>query len=501
MTYQVLARKWRPHSFAELVGQEHVVRALTNALDQQRLHHAYLFTGTRGVGKTTLGRILAKCLNCEQGVSSTPCNQCTACTTIDAGRFVDLIEVDAASRTKVEDTRELLDNVQYAPSMGRYKIFLIDEVHMLSGHSFNALLKTLEEPPEHVKFLLATTDPQRLPVTVLSRCLQFHLKNLTPEQIQQQLAYVLTQEKISAEAAALNQLAIAANGSMRDGLSLLDQAIAYGNGEVKQADVSTMLGTVELQHLHALVDALATLDANAMVNTIQILAELGADFNSVLNELASLIHQISVQQFVPNNEKLQPWAKQFDKEQLQLFYQIAIIGGRDLPLAPTAKSGFEMVMLRMLAFTPNQTPAGQNTAKKTQAAKPTKTEIKPPSSTDNWPELLTQLNLIGPTRALAEHCELEKVEDNSLYLLLAKSHAPLLNAKHEQRISDALTTHFGQATKAVINTSTKSLETPAKITQQQQADRHASAQQSLEKDSNVQAIISAFDAKIQNVTN
>ncbi len=360
MSYQVLARKWRPRNFTEMVGQEHVLRALINALDNDRLHHAFLFTGTRGVGKTTVARILAKSINCEQGMSSTPCGECSACREIDEGRFVDLIEVDAASRTKVEDTRDLLDNVQYAPSRGRYKVYLIDEVHMLSNHSFNALLKTLEEPPPHVKFLLATTDPQKLPVTILSRCLQFNLKRMPAELIRDHLGHILDKEGVASEPAALNEIARAADGSMRDALSLLDQSIAYGGGRVDSAEVCEMLGTIERDRVAALLQALAAGDGEQLLTVIAALAEQSPDFAGVLAELASLLQRIALIQQIPSaldeslgdGEVVKALAGEISPEAVQLYYQIAILGRRDLPLAPEPRSGFEMVMLRMLAFRP-----------------------------------------------------------------------------------------------------------------------------------------------------
>ena len=360
MSYQVLARKWRPRSFKELVGQTHVLQALVNALDQDRLHHAYLFTGTRGVGKTTIARILAKCLNCEEGVSSTPCGQCSACHEIDEGRFVDLIEVDAASRTKVEDTRELLDNVQYAPTRGRYKVYLIDEVHMLSAHSFNALLKTLEEPPPHVKFLLATTDPQKLPVTILSRCLQFGLKNMTPERIVGHLESVLEAEHIPYETTALWQLARAADGSMRDSLSLTDQAIAFGKGQVLESEVSTMLGTIDQGQVMKMVRALSTSDARSVLTASGELAEHAPDYSAVLNDMLSVLHRVAIAQAVPDavdnsqgdREQVLKLAASMRAEDVQLYYQVGLIGKRDLPLAPEPRGGFEMALLRMLAFRP-----------------------------------------------------------------------------------------------------------------------------------------------------
>lgn len=360
MSYQVLARKWRPRIFREMVGQEHVLQALINALDHNRLHHAYLFTGTRGVGKTTIARILAKCLNCETGVSSEPCGQCSACREIAEGRFVDLIEVDAASRTKVEDTRELLENVQYAPTRGRYKVYLIDEVHMLSNSSFNALLKTLEEPPPHVKFLLATTDPQKLPMTILSRCLQFNLKNMNPERIVQHLKFVLEKELVPFEESALWQLGRSADGSMRDAMSLTDQAISYGSGKITEAEVRAMLGTIDQSAVYEIANALAALDGKAMLAAVEQMSEHAPDYASALAEMLSVLHRVAIAQALPeavdnshgDKERIMQLAQQLPPEDVQLFYQTALLGRRDLPLAPDPRSGFEMVLLRMLAFKP-----------------------------------------------------------------------------------------------------------------------------------------------------
>jgi DNA polymerase-3 subunit gamma/tau len=360
MSYQVLARKWRPRSFNEMVGQTHVLKALINALDSQRLHHAYLFTGTRGVGKTTIARIIAKCLNCETGISSTPCGVCSVCKEIDEGRFVDLIEVDAASRTKVEDTRELLDNVQYSPSRGRFKVYLIDEVHMLSTSSFNALLKTLEEPPPHVKFLLATTDPQKLPVTVLSRCLQFSLKNMPPERVVEHLHHVLTAEQIPFQEDALWLLGRAADGSMRDAMSLTDQAIAFGEGKVLAADVRAMLGTLDHGQVYGVLHALLEGDARGLIEAVRHLAEQGPDWSGVLAEMLNVLHRVAIAQALPeavdngqgDRERVLELAQALPSEDVQFYYQMGLIGRRDLPLAPDPRSGFEMVLLRMLAFRP-----------------------------------------------------------------------------------------------------------------------------------------------------
>lgn len=364
MSYQVLARKWRPRSFREMVGQTHVLKALINALDHQRLHHAYLFTGTRGVGKTTIARIMAKCLNCEEGVSSTPCGVCSICREIDEGRFIDLIEVDAASKTKVEDTREMLDNVQYMPTRGRYKVYLIDEVHMLSTSSFNALLKTLEEPPPYVKFLLATTDPQKLPATVLSRCLQFSLKNMPPEPIVGHLQNVLTSENIPFENDALWLLGRAADGSMRDAMSLTDQAVSFGDGRVFADDVRAMLGTLDQGQIYGVLKALIAGDARAALSATAHLAEHGPDWAGVLAEILNALHRIAIAQLMPDaidngqgdREQVLELAAIVPPEDVQFYYQLGLIGRRDLPLAPDPRDGFEMVLLRMLAFRPANLP-------------------------------------------------------------------------------------------------------------------------------------------------
>jgi DNA polymerase III subunit gamma/tau len=360
MSYQVLARKWRPRRFSELVGQEHVVRALSNALDSQRMHHAFLFTGTRGVGKTTIARIFAKSLNCEKGQSANPCGECSACRDVDAGRFLDMIEIDAASNTGVDDVREVIENAQYSPSRGRFKIYLIDEVHMLSKPAFNALLKTLEEPPPHVKFLLATTDPQKLLVTVLSRCLKFNLKRLLPEQIVGQMRHILDEEKITYEQEALIEIARGADGSLRDGLSLLDQAIAYGAGAVRAAEVRAMLGTIERGQVHALIEAVHAGDGAALMTEVDRLAEFSPDFAGVLDEIAGALHRVQLKQLIGDytspeeiaSAGIDALAATLSAEETQLYYQLAILGRRDLPLGPTPRAGFEMTLLRMLAFRP-----------------------------------------------------------------------------------------------------------------------------------------------------
>ena len=506
---QVLARKWRPSRFADVVGQTHVVQALSNALNQNYLHHAYLFTGTRGVGKTTLARILAKCLNCEQGISANPCETCAHCTAINQGRFPDLFEVDAASRTKVEDTRELLENVQYAPAAGRFKVYLIDEVHMLSGHSFNALLKTLEEPPEHVKFLLATTDPQKLPATVLSRCLQFHLLLLTPEQIADHLAHVLTEEKIDFEQTALMLIGKAANGSMRDALSLLDQGIAFGNGRVFTDDIKQMLGHIEPTALYDILTALHQQNANGVFDAIAKLNEQGVDFSAALAELLSMLHNIAILQAIPDiqrdsaTEALKQLAQAMSNEDTQLFYQIGLIGQRDLPLAPTPQVGFEMILLRMLAFIPASdtgTPTHRKPTRKpaqqpAAATKATQTASPTQPNTD-WNSLLSSLTLTGPTKALAQQCSMKALTENVINLSLDPKHRALLNPRQVQRLEEALEQQLNQPMKVKIDIEISNVETPAGIAEQQRQNRQQSAEQSIQTDDSVQQLMQTFDASI-----
>ncbi|PVZ41459.1 DNA polymerase III subunit gamma/tau [Pseudomonas sp. CC120222-01a] len=410
MSYQVLARKWRPRSFREMVGQTHVLKALINALDNQRLHHAYLFTGTRGVGKTTIARIIAKCLNCETGITSTPCGTCSVCREIDEGRFVDLIEIDAASRTKVEDTRELLDNVQYAPSRGRFKVYLIDEVHMLSTHSFNALLKTLEEPPPYVKFILATTDPQKLPATILSRCLQFSLKNMSPERVVEHLSHVLQAENVPFEPDALWLLGRAADGSMRDAMSLTDQAIAFGEGKVLAADVRAMLGSLDHGQVYGVLQALLEGDARALLEAVRNLAEQGPDWSGVLAEMLNVLHRVAIAQALPeavdngqgDRDRVLALASALPAEDVQFYYQMGLIGRRDLPLAPDPRGGFEMVLLRMLAFRPADTDDAPKPVLKpvgiSQATADPATPVAAPAVVDKAPAVeLPQPAPVAPT--------------------------------------------------------------------------------------------------------
>ncbi len=508
--------------FAEMAGQEHVLRAIINALDNDRLHHAFLFTGTRGVGKTTIARILAKSLNCETGVSSKPCGQCSACSEIDEGRFIDLIEVDAASRTKVEDTRELLENVQYAPTRGRYKVYLIDEVHMLSTHSFNALLKTLEEPPPHVKFLLATTDPQRLPVTVLSRCLQFNLKRLSQKLIREHLAFVLGEEKIEFDLSSLTLLAHSADGSMRDALSLLDQAIAFGGGKLEVAEVREMLGTIDQHHVMTLLQHLADKNGAALLQEVDTLAQQSPDFGAVLAAMISVLHQVALVQAVPTalgdeiagRDELLALAAQLSAEDTQLFYQIALLGRRDLELAPEARAGFEMVLLRMLAFQPASTvtPSAPNpNGSGTTVAQPGSTggvpaaasEVKSVTSTASvttaaheWSEVVAALNLSGAVRSLAVNSSLVERSDRVITLLLDAGHAHLRNEKFEQRFEAALQQHFGQKLKLVMTVGAPQAETPASKQARVAGERKQTALEAIEADTNVQSLQEAFGAKV-----
>jgi DNA polymerase-3 subunit gamma/tau len=517
MSYQVLARKWRPRTFHQLAGQEHVVRALTNALDQQRLHHAFLFAGTRGVGKTTIARIFAKSLNCEVGVSSQPCGQCSACREIDAGCFVDLIEVDAASRTKVEDTRELLENVQYAPSRGRFKVYLIDEVHMLSTHSFNALLKTLEEPPPHVKFLLATTDPQKLPVTVLSRCLQFNLKRLPVARIARYLKQVLEAEGVPGEEEAVRLIARAGDGSMRDALSLLDQAIAFGGGRLEAAAVGAMLGSIDRRRVVGLLEALAASDAAAALRQVAGLDELCPDYAAVLAELTTLLQRVALAQVVPevvpDDELIDPGdarrlAGMLAPEDVQLFYQIALLGRRDLPLMPEPRSGFEMVLLRMLCFRPATVEAaasapGRTVTDSAPVTVPAAPMVQPPPPVapapvqpgSEWDRLIEKLDLNAREKSLASRCELVAREGNRLQLCLEPNLEPLLNPYIKDRLKAALEQHFGEPVDLKFQFG-RVTATPDDRRKQQQAQRQRAAAEQVARDRHVRDMQEIFDARI-----
>jgi len=556
MSYHVLARKWRPRIFADVAGQGHVLQALVNALNTQRLHHAYLFTGTRGVGKTTLARIFAKSLNCEQGISAEPCGVCSACREMDESRFIDLIEVDAASRTKVEDTRELLDNVQYAPTRGRYKVYLIDEVHMLSKSSFNALLKTLEEPPPNIMFLLATTDPQKLPVTVLSRCLQFNLRRLPAEMIRDYLRQILEKESVDGDDDSLLAIARSADGSMRDALSLLDQALAFGGGALTVADVRSMLGTIDDGTMSAIVHALADHDGEALLAGIAELAErkdtFSGDFSRLLDELLTLLHRIALAQVVPasndvmeeQHELIREMAGRMLQEDVQLYYQIGLIGRRDLSLSPDPRMGVEMALLRMLAFRPldegwqqRSAPQGEANAspapvrRKVQAPPeksfPPETVAPTPSNTredrvpytvpseappasvsvegsetpnnpasDEWSTVIQALRLTGLSQMVASHCVLESHDEKELVLCLDNAHAHLLNPSLQQRLEERVQAHFGTPLKLVIRTGVTSTETPASRQKRETDERLRRAEASIMADQGVRSLQEAFNAQV-----
>jgi DNA polymerase-3 subunit gamma/tau len=526
MNYQVLARKWRPSNFTEVVGQDHVVKSLVNALQHGRLHHAYLFTGTRGVGKTTIARILAKAINCENLREFNPCGECNVCRALDEGRFMDLIEVDAASRTKVEDTRDLLDNAQYAPNAGRYKVYLIDEVHMLSGHSFNALLKTLEEPPPHVKFLLATTDPQKIPVTVLSRCLQFNLKRLLPGQIFTQMQDILKQEQIEAEPLALQLLARAADGSMRDGLSLLDQAIVHGVGKVTADDVSAMLGTVAQRPVEDILNALADADAQAILNKIDEIANIQPDFSSVLQQILQLLHRIALAQQVPNaiehefdKAMITALSQRLTAEDVQLYYQIGLLGQKDLDMAPDSRMGFEMVMLRMLAFRPVTAepkilPSHQQSLPDSKPTQETTIKVEQPipplcvaekvdqqvssQANDNhsWEDMIDIMGLESLTKELANNCVLQQIDNETCTLLLDASHQQLLTASREKKLLQALQNYRGAPIKLVIKIEQAGILTPAVQSAKDKETRQQAAEDAINSDVNILALKEHFDARI-----
>ncbi|WP_233843067.1 DNA polymerase III subunit gamma/tau [Dyella sp. 2HG41-7] len=550
MSYQVLARKWRPRKFAELVGQEHVVRALTNALDSGRMHHAYLFTGTRGVGKTTIARIFAKSLNCERGESADPCGECAVCTAVDAGRFVDLLEIDAASNTGVDDVREVIENAQYAPARGRFKVYLVDEVHMLSKPAFNALLKTLEEPPPHVKFLLATTDPQKLPVTVLSRCLRFNLKRLLPDQIAGQMRHILGAEHIEYDDPAIAELSRAADGSLRDGLSLLDQAIAYGGGSLKADDVRAMLGSVERGQVLGLLDALAAGDGQALMAECARIASFSPDFASVLDDLAAALHRIQLIQLVPgyrpdNNDGDDPallqLAERIGAEDVQLYYQIATTGRRDLAMAPDMRTGFEMALLRMLAFRPSDdaapvapsggqrsvappapprapvaspvpasapvqnarpapAPSAVSPAPARETAAPAAVPVQRVATVGglpDWEALIQRADLRGPLGQLAQNSALRSREGHTLVLALQPTHMHLAVEPMVSQMADRLSEVMGEAIRLrFIGDSQGAVHTPAARAAEARSVAQSAAEESIEGDPLVQALKREFGARV-----
>jgi len=539
MSYQVLARKWRPKTFKQLVGQEHVSQALINGLDQDRLHHAFLFTGTRGVGKTTIARILAKCLNCETGVSSTPCGECSSCVDLDEGRFVDMIEIDAASRTGVDDMRELLESVQYTPTRGRYKVYIIDEVHMLSPSSFNALLKTLEEPPPHVKFVLATTDPQKIPLTILSRCLRFNLRRLLPDQIGDYLKTLVETEEIEAEPETIRTLSRAADGSMRDGLSLLDQAIAFGGGKLVMSDLEKMLGLVDHLHVVSMIRALSSNDAQGLLSIVEDLVSQSRDLETVLLNLAEVLHRITLVQCVPGYrdpersdwDAIEELAKVLPVEDAQLFYQIAIKGRAELGLAPDPRTGLEMTLLRMLAFRPvtadaaappgdpsqgitsgksPKAPSRSASASapaatkpqpraepvKAQRPEPTKTATTTPASSD-WVTLLNDLNLSGQARELARNVQLKTRSDDHWDFVIAPSLRYLRSDSCVNSLSQAISDQLGhQVNVRIVDEESTEMRTAAAIEQQKVRESMSEAEKAINDDPTVKALKEQMGAQL-----
>ncbi len=522
-----LARKWRPRTFAELVGQEHVVRAISNALAQNRLHHAYLLTGTRGVGKTTLARIIAKAINCETGVTATPCGKCTACVEIDAGRFVDLIELDAASNTQVDNMRELLENALYAPASGRFKVYIIDEVHMLSRSAFNAMLKTLEEPPAHVKFILATTDPQKIPVTVLSRCLQFNLKQIPLAQIRGQLGNVLGRENVTFEVPALNLLARAAEGSMRDALSLLDQAIAHGAGKVEEVSVREMLGAVDRGYLFSILNALTRGDGPALLAEADRMAARSLSLETALQELATLLHRIALAQIVPDalahdepeRETLVALSRAFSAEDVQLLYQIALHGRRDLGLAPDEFAGFTMTLMRMLAFVPVE-PDGKIAANpspsrpaayaavtlavdqpraREKSNQPVADALPIEAELSDWSNLVGRIKVGGMARMLGDNCEFQALQGDNVNLVVPEAHKHLLEKAYTDKLQAALGDYFGRKLRLRIATG-GSGKTPAEIENQERKANLAKAIEAIDADPFVRELVENFDARVKDTS-
>ncbi len=522
---QVLARKWRPKVFTELAGQDHIVKAIANSLDRNRLHHAYLFSGTRGVGKTTIARILAKALNCDQGITSQPCGQCTTCLSIDQGTFVDLVELDAASNTQVDHMRELLESAYYAPSVARFKIYLIDEVHMLSKSAFNAMLKTLEEPPNHVKFILATTDPQKLPITVLSRCLQFNLKQIPPALIVSRLQHILSREQIKADLPALQLIARAACGSLRDALSLLDQAIAYGNGVVEENQVRDMLGTIDLDYLYDLLEALSTQDGHAMIAIADQMEARSLSFDSALQNMGVLLHRLALAQIAPqaideamlDRERFFDLVKRFSPEEIQLYYQIVLHGRHDLSLAPDDYAGFTMTLMRMLAFVPEQDLASFEYNADDKKAEPAilipnaKPVAEKPVTHDSsqaeqwadsdytsqqWLSIVKQLKLSGMAKMLAQHCEAKFLSEGKIALYVPELHKHLLEKRYQDRLKQALEDYFKKTIDIKFLIGTLSGMTVAAIEDQEKQLKQSQAIAAIEADPFVREVVENFDAKL-----
>ncbi len=521
MSYQVLARKWRPKTFDDMVGQSHVLKALSNALDQNRLHHAYLFTGTRGVGKTTLARILAKCLNCEQGVSSKPCGKCNSCIAVDEGRFIDLIEVDAASRTGVDDTRDLLENAAYTPTIGRYKVYLIDEVHMFSKSSFAAILKTLEEPPLHVKFVFATTENKKIPPTVLSRCLQFNLNHLSADQINKQIEMILNAENIVYDKPSIELIARSAAGSMRDALTLLDQAIAHGNGTLRESEVRMLLGTIDSEDLNGLIQSLINSDPEKLLNIIETIALKNSDYDALLAELLSLLQKIAVIQLLPEDSKnilksdktLVKFAHAMKKEETQLYYQIGIMGRKDLYFSPDAKSGLEMIMIRMLAFNPTTIDEEIKKKQITNSFKEISDDLNdaPIENKEQkeisetvcinhsggiWENIINEMQLVGLVNELARNCTLKSQDKNKVELSLSPSYKHILNQNLNSRLVEAIKEKFGPEVKLIITVEESDDESPSSADARVKQELKNVAKEAVKNDPDVKLLQDTFDATI-----
>ena len=518
MSYLALARKWRPKHFKDIVGQEHVVQALSNALNSKKMHHAYLFSGTRGIGKTTIARILAKAFNCQKGMSADICGECGNCCSVDEGRFVDLIEVDGASKTKVDDTRELLDNVQFAPSMSEYKIYIIDEVHMLSTHSFNALLKTLEEPPPHVRFFLATTDPEKLPITVLSRCLQFNLKRISPKLIMERLKFICNEEQVKYEDKALAKIARAADGSLRDALSLLDQAIAFSGEQLTEVSISDMLGSIDRRYVEQLMQALISGDSGLLIDTIEEIDQYFPNYDNLLVDMAAIFQKLAVVKMtgdIKNNiyqeHDLSGYKDRFDPEEIQLNYQILIMGRRDLDLAPSHKIGFEMCLLRMIAFKPeldlhrknqvtkieqNIEPDGRSKETNKNVNKEEGAREKEPSNKNLgnviWSDLVTELELKGTSRMLADNCALIKREDNKFFLMLDEKSQSYNNKERQLALSEALSAYYDERIDVDISVGESENETPNQEKIRREDEILKKAKEDLEDDPGIRDIKNIF---------
>ena len=527
MSYQVLARKWRPNSFSEVVGQEHVVKALSNSLDSNKIHQAYLLSGTRGVGKTTLGRILTKCLNCEEGLKSTPCNKCSSCEAINEGRFIDFQEVDAASRRGVEETQQLLETVMHMPGSSRYKVYLIDEVHMLSKHSFNALLKTLEEPPPHVVFILATTEPESVPATVLSRCLQFHLKNLTPAQLSERLKEILKEEGIKFDSESINQISRAGRGSLRDCLTIADQAIAFCNGKLTDSNVSEMLGTLPYDHVYSLIDCVINEKSNDLVKKLKIISDLNVDYQRLMDLLLEALQHMAIVQISPESvsdlnlpsEEVVSLANSMEAEEIQILYQIGLIAKRDLDLAPNIGDGFEMALLRMMSFLPEKKVTKESKEKEEKDEVLVKKDLKPKKEIKasdqeekkksiksdislefldqkEWNTLFNSLPLDSGTKQLISHCSFLRTEDSVVYFSMPKDKLEILNGSHREKFQDSLSEILDQECHIFFEEGEVNDTSPNKTKEKKKTKKLNKATKSIKNDPRIKTIISSLGGKI-----